>query len=206
MPNLYDISPSPQIDRLPWEGEVRQLVDQLECSYVAPGGESVVVRLENGSPKAAAMRWGFRRRFPEGYKDVNNSRDDKLTSPMWIESWKQRRCVIPVLRIYEWSGASRGSKLKHAMFPEGEKQCWHWVAGLWERREERLSFSMITVDANQQVARVHPRMPVILDIGDCERFLTSQELPRDLIKPFAGKLKFVPELPSSETLAQGELF
>ena len=64
----------------------------------------VIVRAGQGSEAALAgeiMRWGFHRPFANA---VNNTRSDKLDSPMWREAFAERRCVIPVSCWYEYSG------------------------------------------------------------------------------------------------------
>ena len=47
------------------------------------------------------MRWGFER--PK-FGVVNNTRSENLDSPMWREPIETRRCLIPMLGFYEWSG------------------------------------------------------------------------------------------------------
>ena len=47
------------------------------------------------------MRWGFSR---HGAGAINNARADKLLGAMWGESFRKRRCLIPVAAFYEWSG------------------------------------------------------------------------------------------------------
>ena len=114
------------------------------------------------------MRWGFHRPFANA---VNNTRSDKLSSPMWREAFERRRCVIPVSSWYEFSG------------PQGRKQAYEftlrdgsllWAAGIWEESENfGRCYSMLMTDANSFVAKIHDRMPVLLPDGALDNYLAS---------------------------------
>ena len=58
------------------------------------------------------------------------------------------------------------------------------IAGIWENWKEPASgdwirtFAVITTDANEMVADIHDRMPVILAPGDYARWLSDEPDPR----------------------------
>jgi putative SOS response-associated peptidase YedK len=54
--------------------------------------------------------------------------------------------------------------------------------GEWER-----TFALITVEANSIVAPVHDRMLAILDHSELRRWLSTEEDPRDLLRPFPAE-------------------
>jgi putative SOS response-associated peptidase YedK len=54
-----------------------------------------------GASDLVTMRWGFER---PGLGTVNNSREDKLDGPMWRTAFRERRCLVPATRYYEFSG------------------------------------------------------------------------------------------------------
>src|SRR5262249_29009535 len=54
-------------------------------------------------------------------------------------------------------------------------------------REWIRTFAVITTDANQLVAEIHDRMPLILDPKDYVRWLGEETDPRDLMKPFPSE-------------------
>jgi putative SOS response-associated peptidase YedK len=49
-------------------------------------------------------------------------------------------------------------------------------------------FAIITTDANELVADIHDRMPVILAPDDYGRWLGEEPDPRDLMRPFPAEL------------------
>ena len=67
------------------------------------------------------------------------------------------------------------------------------IGGIWENWKEPRSgewirtFAVITTDANQLVAEIHDRMPLILDPKDYLRWLGEEPDPRDLMKPFPSE-------------------
>ena len=51
-----------------------------------------------------------------------------------------------------------------------------------------LNFHFITTDANELVADIHDRMPVILAPGDYGRWLGEEPDPRDLMRSFPAEV------------------
>jgi putative SOS response-associated peptidase YedK len=113
------------------------------------------------------MTWGFplvlkskKTGAPLKPKPVNNTREDKLGTPFWRDSFAKRRCLIP---LTAWAEA------------EGEKgrmtRTWYSlhgadlfaVAGVWRPTAEwGEAYSMVMVDGCEQMSDVHDRMPTVL--------------------------------------------
>lgn len=122
----------------------------------------------NSEGDLVPMRWGFDRK---GLGPINNSRSDKLDSPMWKESFEKRRCLIPVAAFYEWSGP-KGNKRTHRFTSPDDG--WLLMAGIWEESESLgPCFSMITTAANSTVEPIHHRMPAILNDEEVEAYLNG---------------------------------
>ena len=49
------------------------------------------------------------------------------------------------------------------------------------------TFAIITTDANELVAEIHDRMPLILAPADYTRWLSDEPDPGDLMRPFPAK-------------------
>ena len=68
------------------------------------------------------------------------------------------------------------------------------IGGIWENWKEPASgewirtFAIITTDANELVADIHDRMPVILAPSDYARWLSEEPDPRELMRPFPASL------------------
>jgi putative SOS response-associated peptidase YedK len=68
------------------------------------------------------------------------------------------------------------------------------IGGLWENWKDPASgewirtFVVITTGANELVAQIHDRMPLIIAPADYERWLGDEPDPHDLMRPFPGEL------------------
>lgn len=114
------------------------------------------------------MRWGFERR---GLGTINNTRTDNLESKVWSEAYASRRCLIPMLAYYEWTG---GKGHKRAFRFSSQQSRWLWAAGIWEEAIEiGPCFSMLTTEANAVAAPIHHRMPAILAENEWRNFLQN---------------------------------
>ncbi|MXO64830.1 SOS response-associated peptidase [Altericroceibacterium endophyticum] len=156
---------------------------------VYPGYPAMVV----AGGKVQTMHWGFPliRRGKSGQllkpKPVNNTRADKLSSPFWRSSFEHRRCLIPVNAFAEAEG-TKGAKTKTWIsLPDQEIFA---CAGIWRESEEwGCVFSMVMTEANEAMAPIHSRMPVILDADQSSAW--SSENVTDVLsicRPYSGEL------------------
>jgi putative SOS response-associated peptidase YedK len=181
---------------------VSKIAARLASSLVRKSDPGVVVCADG---RVEIMRWGFRRSFNPS---INNARSDKLGSEMWSESYRNRRCVIPVSLFYEWGAGIGGRKQAHEFQAADDEYL--WIAGLWEEHAQLgPCFTMVTTDASPLMAPIHDRMPAILHPEEMSRFL-SGEGPWNF-QPFDGPLVINPcESPLAKRLPeidpQQELF
>ncbi len=151
----------------------------------------IILQTEKGRLISLA-RWGARvevknvRGNPVA-KFVTNSRDDKLTTFTWRQCVTCRRCLIPARAYYEPEGPE-GAKWEVRFTLRDQPD--FFLAGLWDTDPDGAtrSFSMVTTAANDLAARIHDRMPLVLDDDRARRWLgdaplTSDEL-RTLCRPF----------------------
>ena len=141
---------------------------------VFPGGPAMVIREDDRQRILQAMTWGFPLRFqsmkPESRpKPVNNIAN--LTSYMWrfIADKAEHRCLIPLTAFAEAEGA-KGSKTR-TWFSIKDRPVFAW-AGMWKVSDEWGAVcSGLMTDANEMVAPVHTRMPVLLHQDEHDRWL-----------------------------------
>jgi putative SOS response-associated peptidase YedK len=123
-----------------------------------------------------AMSWGFPRhavskKTGKALKPapVNNARDDKLRIyPIWKDSFRERRCLIPVTQWCEPEGEDRRNTRTWYSLPGEEIFA---VAGIWRPTDEwGDAYSMVMVDGSEQMSDVHDRMPTILRREDWLRW------------------------------------
>lgn len=106
---------------------------------------------------------------------------------------RKARCIVPVDCFFEWH-AIKGARAKQPFAVAMKDRSPFGIAGLWEnwrhpRSDEWIrTFTIITVPANELVAQIHDRMPLILPKAAYERWLSSEPDPNDLLAPFPAKL------------------
>ena len=139
-----------------------------------PGTPGMVVREQDGARVMQSMIWGFPLRLagmkPDSKpKPVNNIAD--LSKNMWIGLARkpQWRCLIPLTGFAEAEGP-KGAKTR-TWFSVKDEPIFAW-AGLWRVSDEwGPVYSGAMTDANEAVAPVHNRMPVLLHRHEYDQWL-----------------------------------
>jgi putative SOS response-associated peptidase YedK len=147
---------------------------------VAPGSVQPVIRINRkGERKISLMRWGFKR---EDARLLFNARAEGITDVnFWKKSFSLRRCIIPADSFFEWQKTQQGKKPKFEFTIRDRKP--FGMAGLWapwknpKTNQWEDTFAIVTVDANETMAPVHDRQPVILAPRDYQEYLESTERP-----------------------------
>lgn len=168
----------------------------LKRFNIAPTQEAPVIRVaRDGGREVALLRWGlvpfWAKDLKIGTKTINARSEGIETKPAFRDAVKQRRCVVPATGFFEWQGEP-GRKQPFAITLPG--QALFAFAGLWERwkpasGEPVETFTIVTTDANEQVAKIHDRMPVILPMDAIDTWLTAPpDEARKLLQPYAGEM------------------
>ena len=118
------------------------------------------------------------------------------TKPAFRGAWRAgRRCLVITDGFYEWR---KTDKQPFAIECRGALTV---MAGLWEAwtspaGERITSCTIVTTDANEAVAPLHDRMPVILKPGDWSAWLgeveTDDAALKALLVPYGGPLRICP--------------
>ena len=128
-----------------------------------------------------------------GRKPINAKCETIATLPTFRDAYRHRRCIVPVDGFFEWK-AVKGQKAKQPYAIAMKDGTPFGIAGIWENWKEPASgewirtFAIITTDANDLVADIHDRMPVILAPADYVRWLSDEPDPRELMRPFPAAL------------------
>ena len=93
--------------------------------------------------------------------------------------FKTRRCIIPAAGFYEWEKVTPKDKQPYYFSPQSDLFAF---AGVWSKNKDGLAFSILTTAANDVVAPIHARMPVILGHNAIGEWLAQDSDPAELIK------------------------
>lgn len=160
----------------------------IEPRYnIAPTTDIVAIRGATGKRIPSIMRWGL---VPSWWKDDNppthafNARSEGIAAkPMWRKIFNSQRCIVPVSGFYEWKNVDGTKKPYFVTLKDGAIMS---LAGLWDRferdGEEVFSCAVITTGANETMAPIHDRMPVILGPYDLNAWLSGLA-EADILQP-----------------------
>ena len=173
--------------------EYVQLSDELDDytpSYnITPGQSTPVVTLEGGEPHLRSMRWGMVPAWAAhtdiGDKLYNARSETAPDKPAFRLAWSHRRCLVPANGFYEFQ---RGRRPWHIRLADRELFCFAGLWECWDKGDEPLySFSILTCNPNDTVARVHNRMPVVLPAQAESEWLYSGS--QSLMRPYGGPME-----------------
>ncbi len=141
---------------------------------IAPTDPVLAVRVnpKTGQRSLDALRWGL---VPHWAKDLKigarliNARAEGLAAtPSFRDAFARRRCLIPASGFYEWKKDGQ-TKTPYAIVPADAPL--FAFAGLWDNWRDRnagedapwiRTCAIVTGEANEVLAPIHDRMPVIL--------------------------------------------
>ena len=161
---------------------------------IAPTQEAPVIRTaKDGGREVALLRWGlvpfWAKDLAVGNRMINARAEGVEAKPAFRAAIQQRRCLVPATGFYEWRG-DPGRKQPYAVTLRDRPM--FVFAGLWERwkpaeGEPVDTFTIVTTDANETVARIHDRMPVILTPEGEDTWLAADpDEARSLLTPYEG--------------------
>jgi len=189
-------------DKLSHQFSVENAVGTRTNYNVTPSSKCTVVRLNPDNKEFANLTWGLVPSWakPDNkIKPINAKAETVREKPCFRNAFNKHRCIIPVSGFYEWQG-SKGDKRPYAIYPLNDD--YFGLAGLWEKREDLQTFTIITTEANEVMRSVHHRMPVILDTKNYDVWLEEGDYA--LMKPCASEemgLHIVPRQPHVDQLA-----
>jgi putative SOS response-associated peptidase YedK len=143
------------------------------------------------------MKWGL---VPQWVKDSQstqrpiNARAESLTEKLsFSKLLTNRRCLVPASGFFEWK--KEGSKKIPFYFHLPSCPLFA-IAGLYDQWADTggtplITFTIITTEPNELVAKIHNRMPSILLAGHEDRWLSQNSLNtadlKEILAPFPAE-------------------
>ena len=145
--------------------------------------------------KIYSVKWGFAPSFAK--QPIINARSETiLEKPTFREPFEKKRCIIPATAFFEWEKSeNEKDKTRRDIRVKGAHI--FSIAGICERYpdeegESILRYAILTTEANEQMAPIHHRMPVLLHREDEEMYLNLKIAPKkikELLRPYSGELE-----------------
>lgn len=168
---------------------------------IAPTQETPIL-VDDGFRRVRPMRWGlvpsWAREIPQGSQMINARAETLLEKPSFRHLVPRRRCVVLTDGFYEWK-KERGRKTPYYIhLPRGGLIP---MAGLWDIWKgqpgyQLYSYTIVTTEPKPEIAFIHNRMPVILEMHNLDIWLKTQDFGMkeavELLKPYPGDLEAYP--------------
>jgi putative SOS response-associated peptidase YedK len=184
--------------------ELDELPEELHPRFnVAPSQSIAAIGLKaNGIHRGLTFfKWGlipaWAKSSKETIKPINAKAETVATSPMFRDSFKKKRCIIPADGFYEWKVEEDGKQPYHIRM---KSRALFGFAGIWSEwkgdDESVKTAAIITSEPNEVARQVHNRMPVILSREAYAAWLdpkTPAEELKSLLVPYpADEMEAVP--------------
>ena len=171
---------------------------EIPPSYnIAPTQDVATILGDGEERRLEMMRWGLIPSWaddPEiGARMINARSETAAEKPSFRAAFKKRRCLIPTDGFYEWQKTNGPKQPFHIRLRDERPFA---LAGLWEMWQEDggpevHSCTILTTGANDLLAPVHNRMPVILDPENYDFWLDPDVQEKDsltgLLKPYPSE-------------------
>ncbi len=138
--------------------------------------------------KLIQSRWGFLPSWAKeeklAYKMINARAETVAEKPAFRDAFKNHRCLVVADGFYEWRTTEAGKKPVYIHLKSGKPMGFAGLYSIWTSPEgEKINTcTIIVTNANDLVAPVHDRMPVIVDPDDQDTWLDpAVKEPIDLV-------------------------
>ena len=154
---------------------------------IAPTQNVLTIQQRDSQREATLMQWGLIPFWSKEPKGVINARVETIEQKAsFSESFQRRRCLIFADGFYEWE---RNGKISQPYYFQMKDESPFAFAGIWDRWKSETglitSCAIITTTANELLAQIHHRMPVIIASESYDFWLTARAPDvKDLLIPF----------------------
>ena len=144
----------------------------VKMGEIYPTNTAPVLTLEDNHPAPIPVAWGFPKWDGKGVV-INARAETAAEKPMFREALQSRRCVIPSTGFFEWRHIGNKEKEKYLLNEPGKGMLYMagMIGSFKNKNGEHDAFTILTTAANESVAPLHDRMPVILQAEEIEAWL-----------------------------------
>ncbi len=186
---------------------IKKTLISPEPSYNVAPGQYIAVLSSQGEKQLVTCRWGFIPSWakdPEtAYKMINARSETVAEKPAFREAFLKHRCLVIADGFFEWHTGEKKKKPYYIHLRSGRPFGFAGLYNIWTAPEgERIcTCTIITADANELLAKVHDRMPVIIPKEKEDLWLDpdmhDQAILRGLLRPYpSAEMEMYPVSPS----------
>ena len=151
---------------------IQEKLPEIKPHFNITPGMQMPIIIKNSPNSVVMMRWGF---IPFWAKDpkignrlINARAETVAEKPAFRTPFKKHRCLVLADGFYEWDKKGVKRVPYRVVLKDERPFAFAGICDYWkdEKGKELKSFSIITTDANEMIAKIHDRMPVILSKKD----------------------------------------
>lgn len=144
----------------------------LKQINIAPNDDILVIQKNDKEYVLKNFSWGIK--FPgEKTPLIFNSRIETISDkPYWRKLFNKNRCLIPATAFYEWTTIDK-TKIPQKIYFDSMPL--FFIAGIYVTIDDGIFASMITTTPNSSIAKIHNRMPVVLNKEEGFKFLSAKD-------------------------------
>lgn len=163
-----------------------KLLGRWEARYNIAPSQTMPVVWNPGKIGFTRQKWGMKPVWwTHGARELINIRAETLKEKKTFKHLlEHQRCLVPADGFYEWK---KGGKVSQPYCFKLKDGGIFTFPALWEKEtgedgKEILAFSLLTVTPNSLVAKVHDRMPCMLNPDDEVRWLDPGLSPAEALE------------------------
>lgn len=166
---------------------IEKVIGEISASFNVAPGQDVAAIAGHSERRLGLLRWGLPSLRVGGRPLINARAETLREKPTFARLLAKRRCLIVADGFYEWQQVEG---LKQPVFIHMKDDSPFVFAGLWDSTQqedggEKAFCSIVTTSANELIAPVHHRMPVILPPSGIDPWLDPRyRAPESLLKPY----------------------
>jgi putative SOS response-associated peptidase YedK len=163
---------------------------------IAPGNEMPVIIHEEKN-EVVMMKWGLVTHWTQDITTAQrpiNARAETLSEkPPFKELLKNRRCLVPASGFFEWKKEGNKKIPFYVHLPKTPLFAFAGLYDRWASTDGNLlsSYTIVTTEPNELIAKVHNRMPSILKPEHEDRWLSKTQLNaealNEILAPFPAE-------------------
>ena len=171
--------------------EIRQIAEAIQRKYgsqnwapgeIRPANHAPVLTETGGEITPRLMKWGYQ--LP-GTLVINARAETAAEKPLFLDSVRMRRCLIPSTGFYEWDSRKRKYLLT---LPEEDTLYMAALCDRWARDE---FFLLPVTFPNGSMRPIHDRMPLILTGEQRRHWLTDGDAAAEFLAIVPPELRRV---------------
>ena len=175
--------------------DIEDVSSDFTANYNAAPGQNIPIVVNTGNKNRLLLsRWGFlpswAKETKTAYSMINARAETIDTNRSYRDAFLRTRCLVVADGFYEWQRQGRVKVPYYIHLRSGVPMAF---GGLYNNRTlpgggEIYTSAIITTDADELVAAIHDRMPVILHHEDFSRWLNPGVHDKDILKPLLKPL------------------